>query len=60
MNKPHFALSLIGAFSLTLLAGCTMEPDYQRPALPVASNWTAPKPVLRRISAGKPSSINRR
>lgn len=43
MNKPHFALSLIGAFSLTLLAGCTMEPDYQRPALPVASNWDGAK-----------------
>jgi multidrug efflux system outer membrane protein len=43
MNKPHFALSLIGAFSLTLLAGCTMEPHYQRPALPVASNWDGAK-----------------
>jgi multidrug efflux system outer membrane protein len=39
MNKHVFSLSLLAAFSLTVLAGCTMEPDYQRPALPVAANW---------------------
>src|SRR5476649_3100105 len=40
MNKTPFTLTLASAFSLTLLAGCTMAPDYQRPALPVASNWS--------------------
>jgi multidrug efflux system outer membrane protein len=40
MNKTPFTLTLASAFSLTLLAGCTMAPDYQLPALPVASNWS--------------------
>jgi len=44
MNNPHSALSLLVAFSITLLAGCTMEPAYQRPALPVAGNWDGANP----------------
>lgn len=53
MNKPRFALPLFSALTLTVLAGCTMEPNYERPALPVASDWTTSKGV----DAGKAQDI---
>lgn len=53
MNKPRFALPLFSALTLTVLAGCTMEPKYDRPALPVASDWTTSKGV----DAGKVQDI---
>ncbi len=53
MNKPRFALPMFSALTLTILAGCTMEPKYNRPALPVASNWTTSKGV----DAGKIQDI---
>ncbi|MEF9674200.1 hypothetical protein QNM99_27230 [Pseudomonas sp. PCH446] len=41
--KPaaHRLLSLLFA---TLLGGCTLGPDYQLPAVAVASQWYAPLP----------------
>ncbi|MEG3134341.1 efflux transporter outer membrane subunit [Rouxiella sp. T17] len=53
MNKPRFALPLFSALTLTVLAGCTMEPKYDRPAMPVASDWTTSKGV----DAGKVQDI---
>ena len=53
MNKPRFALPFLSALTLTILAGCTMEPKYDRPALPVASDWTTSKGV----DAGKAQDI---
>ncbi|MTJ80176.1 MAG: efflux transporter outer membrane subunit [Telmatospirillum sp.] len=35
MNRPLFAL----AAGAILLAGCTLAPDYERPALPVSADW---------------------
>ncbi|MFZ4835490.1 efflux transporter outer membrane subunit [Rouxiella sp. Mn2063] len=45
MNKARFARPVVSMLTLLVLAGCTMEPKYQRPALPVASNWNTAKGV---------------
>lgn len=45
MNKARFARPVVSMLTLLVLAGCTMEPKYQRPALPVASNWNTDKGV---------------
>jgi len=45
MNKARFARPVVSMLTLLVLAGCTMEPKYNRPALPVASNWNAGKGV---------------
>lgn len=34
----HKTLSM-GLLPILMLAGCTMEPDYQRPSLPVAGHY---------------------
>jgi len=51
MTKPF--LPLVAAASL--LAGCTLAPDYQRPALPTATAWPIgsayPKPAAGRPAA---------
>lgn len=45
MNKVRFARPVVSMLALLVLAGCTMEPKYNRPALPVVSNWNGGKGV---------------
>ncbi|QCR36106.1 efflux transporter outer membrane subunit [Nissabacter sp. SGAir0207] len=42
MTKP-LRLSLLALVTLATLSGCTLEPHYDRPAMPVPANWNAPE-----------------
>lgn len=42
MNKSTRPLSVLAAMIITTLAGCTLEPDYERPAMPVPAGWNEP------------------
>ena len=41
MNKYYRAMALLPAMISLALAGCTLQPEYHRPAMPVAANWNA-------------------
>ncbi|WP_338557950.1 efflux transporter outer membrane subunit [Erwinia sp. E_sp_B01_3] len=40
MLRKTFSLAALPVAVMLVLSGCTMEPDYQRPALPVAAHYT--------------------
>lgn len=42
MNKPKRPLSLLAALVITTLSGCTLEPDYEQPMMPVPAGWSEP------------------
>ncbi len=39
MNKRFQVLAMLPAMIAVALAGCTLQPDYHRPAMPVAAKW---------------------
>lgn len=40
--KPDKPIRIAGAMLMALIAGCTMEPRYKQPALPVPDQWPIP------------------
>ncbi|NDL63688.1 efflux transporter outer membrane subunit [Acerihabitans arboris] len=42
MNNPQILRCMIPWLLATMAAGCTLQPDYHRPALPVAASWHSP------------------
>jgi multidrug efflux system outer membrane protein len=45
MNKYYRALAVLPAMMAVALAGCTLQPKYQRPAMPVAAKWDVAGPT---------------
>ncbi|WP_413737001.1 efflux transporter outer membrane subunit [Sodalis sp. RH21] len=45
MNKHHARPAMLPWLFIAALTGCTLQPDYHRPALPVASTWKGAAPV---------------
>ena len=43
MGRKLFFLGWV--LPLTLLAGCMVGPDFQRPEMPMAADWAAPSPA---------------
>jgi len=57
MNNPIRSLSVGAVVISMLLAGCTLQPDYHRPALPVVNHWdhqpaSGPVPTLNAADIG--------
>ncbi|MFT4026315.1 MAG: efflux transporter outer membrane subunit [Novosphingobium sp.] len=52
--KARFAPMLAAVPLLTALAGCSMEPKYVRPELPVPASWPAGDAYLRQSEAALP------
>src|SRR5476651_788757 len=42
MSNPVWCLSVSATVVCALLTGCTLQPDYHRPALPVVNRWDQP------------------
>lgn len=50
MNKPIHSHPTLAVLSALLLSACSMQPTYERPALPVAAAWTANTAGTRNVA----------